>query len=515
MLALAYGGVMLALAPNWTVDDAYITFRYADNLARHGALTWNVGEDPVEGYTGVALPVLLAGLLRAGVSPIWGSKLIGIVAWFTGGLLLLRVLSRLGVGWGVRAVIFVLYFAAPFMSAHALSGLETLLFSTTLIAAVLALLTCLEERQRSERPASILFGLLLFASLIRPEGVVLTGACFVAVVFYRWRYHRAPCRPLISRFALIYVVPASAYFIWRWWYYGLPLPNSFYAKSTGGWNHFHQQGQLASFVGTYVLSLVLACAVLVLPNLRRLWRDVGERRVFAVAGSVVLAFMAVSVCQYLKTDPVMNYAHRYYAPFLPLILVLTGCLLCWGWRFSSQAWIGRPVRRVVVCAVLIGLCVNQVVRYQSEQRRQFRLMRGYCELMRDVHVPVGKFLRDHVPPEEWLIVHMDSGAVPYYAGLKTVDFGKLNDETLATENLTAEQQADYFYDRDAGVIVFASMEQHTLKPFVGGQALVEDPRFQRYTFLKDFGNQGYRQCIYLRNDLYGQVGTAARTKHRS
>ena len=42
---------ILAFPPS-AADDAYITFRYARNLAEHGELNWNVGEDPVEGYTG-------------------------------------------------------------------------------------------------------------------------------------------------------------------------------------------------------------------------------------------------------------------------------------------------------------------------------------------------------------------------------------------------------------------------------------------------------------------------------
>ena len=515
LLALAYAGVMLARSPNWTVDDAYITFRYADNLARHGQLTWNVDEDPVEGYTGVALPVLLAGLIRIGVSPILGSKVIGVVSFFVGGLLLGRVLSKLGVGSIVRAVIIALYFTAPIMTAHALSGLETLLFSASVIASVLALLTYLEEPGRTERRASILFALLLFTSFVRPEGVVLAGAFFLAVVFHRKWHRMETCRSLAVRFALFYVLPGMAYFVWRWSYYGLLLPNAFYAKSSGGWNQFHQQRQLVDFLNTYVLSLILACAVLVLPSLPRLWRDRREKRIvshgypFAIAGSAALVFMVVSACQYLRTDPVMNYAYRYYTPFFPLVLIGVGCLLHWGLQASALAWKGRPVRRVVVCAVLVGLCANQVVRYQAGLRTQLVIMKGYRELLRDVHIPTGKFLRACVPPSEWLIVHLDSGAIPYYAGLKTIDFGRLNDETLATNELTTEQQADYFYAHNAGAIVIASRDQHILRPFVGGLGLVRDPRFGGYSFLRDFGERGYRQCIYLRKDLCEQYVDSA------
>lgn len=35
----------------FTIDDAYLTFRYTANLAAGHGPVWNVGEDPVEGFT--------------------------------------------------------------------------------------------------------------------------------------------------------------------------------------------------------------------------------------------------------------------------------------------------------------------------------------------------------------------------------------------------------------------------------------------------------------------------------
>ncbi|MGD1048590.1 MAG: hypothetical protein ABR899_07560, partial [Candidatus Krumholzibacteriaceae bacterium] len=51
-LAVAYAIHSTATSPRWVVDDSFILFRYADNLANHGELNWNLGEKPVEGYTG-------------------------------------------------------------------------------------------------------------------------------------------------------------------------------------------------------------------------------------------------------------------------------------------------------------------------------------------------------------------------------------------------------------------------------------------------------------------------------
>src|SRR5438105_11061105 len=64
VISAAYALIVLATFPRSTVDDAFITFRYARNLALNGQLVWNVGQPPVEGYTGVAWPVVLAALIR-------------------------------------------------------------------------------------------------------------------------------------------------------------------------------------------------------------------------------------------------------------------------------------------------------------------------------------------------------------------------------------------------------------------------------------------------------------------
>ena len=81
LCAVAFAAVQ-AWSLRWTCDDAYISFRYAANLAEHGELAFNVVPlERVEGYTNFGWVVLLA----AGASPfsrcfatfpedVWGSS---------------------------------------------------------------------------------------------------------------------------------------------------------------------------------------------------------------------------------------------------------------------------------------------------------------------------------------------------------------------------------------------------------------------------------------------------------
>ncbi|MEX0749677.1 MAG: hypothetical protein WD359_02625, partial [Dehalococcoidia bacterium] len=67
--AVVGGGVVLWLHGivyfDYTSDDAYISYRYAQNFADGMGLVWNRGEW-VEGYTNFLWVVSLAGLAKAG-----------------------------------------------------------------------------------------------------------------------------------------------------------------------------------------------------------------------------------------------------------------------------------------------------------------------------------------------------------------------------------------------------------------------------------------------------------------
>ena len=68
------GGVGLGFAPA-SYDDGYITYRYADNLARGRGFVFNPGE-PVLGTSAPGYGLLLAGLERA-----VGPGRVGVDGW--------------------------------------------------------------------------------------------------------------------------------------------------------------------------------------------------------------------------------------------------------------------------------------------------------------------------------------------------------------------------------------------------------------------------------------------------
>ena len=79
------GGVTAALFAfnvaqhSFLLDDAFISFRYARNLADGYGLVWNIGER-VEGYTNFLWVCLMAAGIRLGIEPEIFSRILSIAS---------------------------------------------------------------------------------------------------------------------------------------------------------------------------------------------------------------------------------------------------------------------------------------------------------------------------------------------------------------------------------------------------------------------------------------------------
>ena len=73
---------------SYTMDDSYITFRYASNFSSGHGLVFNSGEHPrAEGITSPLYAVLLAPAALSGIDMLVYSKVLGLAASFLTALL--------------------------------------------------------------------------------------------------------------------------------------------------------------------------------------------------------------------------------------------------------------------------------------------------------------------------------------------------------------------------------------------------------------------------------------------
>jgi arabinofuranosyltransferase len=214
--------------PTIQIDDAYISYRYAQNLVDGHGLVYNIGER-VEGYTNLLWTLMVAGGIALGVS----ASLVGHWLGFASGVFLLlatylysRSLLPKDMKWLALAAPVLLYASNSF-AAWTISGLETPLFAAWVTAAVTAF---------AARRMGWVLAFCILASLTRPEGALLAAA----LLGFDWLVQLIAQRPKRLTELLRLSLPCLAYALFiagltafRVVYYGDVLPNTFYAK-TGG-----------------------------------------------------------------------------------------------------------------------------------------------------------------------------------------------------------------------------------------------------------------------------------------
>jgi arabinofuranosyltransferase len=205
LLLLLAGRLLFWRVLPFASEDAYITFRFAKNLAIGNGLLYNPDER-VMGFSSPLWTVWCAIGMKLAADPVHWTRFWTVLGDATT-LVLMAVILKRHAG-RTSAWCFAFFFAVwPYFAAVAVSGMETCMMLTLIVLA-----SVLVER------GHLLSGPVLAAlATVRPEGFV---AAVVIALGARWR-DRAVALGLTS-------VAVAA----LWAYYGSPIPQSALAKAS-------------------------------------------------------------------------------------------------------------------------------------------------------------------------------------------------------------------------------------------------------------------------------------------
>jgi arabinofuranosyltransferase len=434
----------------FTLDDAFITLRYAKHLAAALGPAWNVGGAAVEGYTTALWMALLALGQALGLDGLLLAKGAGVLFAVAASACASQLAATLARGEtrGARAVAI----ATPFVMAaaywpwplHAVSGMET-----TLAGLLLTLLFWLSVRAQDSThlPARLARALALsalLAILTRPEAAL---ACTVCLALCLLRLSSEARRSLVRALVYCALLPGALYFGWRLWRYQLLLPLSFYVKSTGQ-EPLAGLPDVVEFFTAFVRDQPLWGALMLLGATQRraLWP--------ALAGAASLVIF------FLFPAHIMAFEGRYLMPLFPFLSALAGAgaarALEWlaarararGWEQRWLALLGPALLALALWSFPVGL----------EQRVQPWL--DYGEGLRAAHMELGQALKQ-IGGSEHSIALLDVGAVGYLADWFTIDTFGLNDPHVA---LTRRSDIDYVMDQRPELLVVVSSRQDRYEP---------------------------------------------------
>jgi arabinofuranosyltransferase len=415
-------------------DDAMIAMRYARNLAHGYGLVWNPGGPRVEGYTDPLWVLFMSMVHFFPIAPSKTSLFIQIAAavFLAANLYVVRKIA-LAVSAGSEVVsLGAVLLTASYLPINnwGLQGMEvSVLVLIMSIASWLALTSLREER--FSNPLYILLGI---STWIRPDMVVP----FVGIMLFLSITDSSNRKRHLLWGFLYLLFFCAAQTAFRVWYFGDPLPNTYYLKVTG------YPLMLKITRGIYVLSQFIWNTNILLFILPFLLALSGNRRVL-----LLLWFLTIQMLYsvYVGGDAweFWGGSNRYISIAMPGFFVLLACglfrlgqLITVGFRsgpwlvgFKVVHW-GRVPFLILICISV--LCVNSIhgVRALSEMLLlQAPLLSGEGgENQSDVREALA--LRGITTPGATIAVAR-AGTMPYFSDRVGIDVLGKNDAHIAHE----------------------------------------------------------------------------------
>ncbi len=419
---LAIAAVFLghACIYNFINDDAFISFRYAQNLVEHGELTYNLGER-VEGYTNFLWTIIIAIVLKLHADPVVWSKILGVCCSLGTLVAVWRFCEKQVPGRASNLLAPLCLALCPSFACWSTGGLETALFTLTCTMGGTRYL--LERRDLDcKLPTSGLwFGL---AALTRPEGLLFFGLTGLHRLLELLFVEKRPPRKLDWIWGLSFAALYVPYQIWRYSYYGWPFPNTYYVKT--GATAFWKKGII--YTGHWILTHALFLFPFLL-FFRKFARRTFDRGLLSLQGLYIGALLL----HVIRVGGDFMALHRFYVPIMPGIVLLSADGLRGLWVWLSQKHFSTRSLNVIFVVIFAGFAgLGGFVAHKNlkvgSQGGVDSI--GWLQMFADQCSAIGKHINATAPANARLATTA-AGALPFYAKRYTLDILGLNDLWIA------------------------------------------------------------------------------------
>jgi len=469
-------------------EDAAMIMRYAQHLAGGHGIVWNIGETPVDGATDFLFMVSAAALIKLGFTVGQAVRGIGFLSHLLTVLLIywtnrrihngsipLSLFSGLYLAVGTGLSYVAAYFGTPFFALAAASTWT------------LGLVLMKEEKPRWWLSLAFAFSGLI-TGLIRPEGVILASLMLLAVIVMRisnsplslWErdgvrevIKASGILPIVMTFGVVFLTIGGAYFLWRWDYFGYPLPNPFYKKGTGGWSW-----------GTFTASM-LNTLRLGLPLVIPFILGFRSKETLKTTLAYLIPILGFAAAFGLVSDE-MNYGARFQYAVLPIAL-LSWIPLVRGIRFEALSQLSvkeRSAYLVAGAALMLSLVYYSWFQNCFLSSYQQTCARPY---ERDGRLEMAQMLAEY-RGKGYVIATTEAGLLPYYSGWSAIDTWGLNDQFIAHNgSITVE----YLDQVQPHIIMFHDYYSPLVPPKLT-EANLAQPWFSMTILLKTYAeDNGY------------------------
>ncbi len=426
---------------NPPLEDAYISFRYAKNFIQGNGIVFNIGEY-VEGYTNFLWVLMLSGF--KGYMP-QASVILGIIFALGTIIVSFRIAQAIFPHPIYNLIPVILLAFNPSYTLWATGGLETHLFSFLVICGVYFYF-----RQSNFMLSSFFFAL---STLTRPEGFLFLLISFIYLLGL-WIVKKVNYKDILVFFitAAVILVP---YLVFKLWYYGELLPNTFYAKVIPGAAQYTTGFDYAiNFFSTNFgwIGLVLLL-ILGVFCYRKIW--------FTYFTSLIVVF---SVYIFLVGGDCFP-CFRFFVPILSLFCLLIGEGIIHIEKIIERFLNSWKIFSPILVAIILGylLYFNFTACPKGAQAKELvpKYNKGDA-----ANIKTGEWFAKVFPSSTKMAIN-PAGIIPYYTGFHTIDMLGLNDKHIARQRVEKggkglvghmKFDANYVFSKKPDIIIVGAAE---------------------------------------------------------
>lgn len=338
------------------IDDAAITRSYAENIANGHGYVYNIGGERVEGATALLWVILLTIAYSIASSP--EALIVGLCWLLTlwavfSTIRLTRVLSVALDAPSATAiwVLCVIFVAMPgYFLWSVWTMMELALWSAMLIQLVLGLVI-LGRGENSKTLAKL--AVIVPAALlpmIRPEGIAVAVGLALLAALVSPTCRRTGVTAIIASFAVFAVITG-----FRLVYFGVPWPNTFYAKVSSDALQGLKDG--LKYLATFLLDAPFMAVFVVLWLGAVIWAllRISANRPLSAAVLVPAAAVFGILFTYAGLGGDHFVLWRFYQPATPLLYVAPALLIAIvAPRLSDWAALSVAGNRMLVTGLVVG-----------------------------------------------------------------------------------------------------------------------------------------------------------------
>lgn len=437
LTAFAALTIHFVTAHGWLTDDAFISFRYAENLAMGNGLVYNLGEH-VEGYSNFLWVLFIAAGIRLGIPPESCALALSFLS-AAGTLLVVSYFSSKSDALKGESIshfypAMLLAGIGSFWIWTFGGGLESVLYAFLGTAAVLRL--SFYQKTLPKRSSLVYLSLLCtLVAFLRPEGIIFFGYSFLILGYQHYQSHTWK---RLFWFVIPFAMLFSAYLGWKIWYFGGLVPNTVYAKvdpsTIQAWSGLKY---VLKFFATYPVLVLFSFIAIAMVKVHR-------RAILTMTGFLFLYCFFV-----VLAGGDFMYAYRFMVPVVPILVLLAYKGIEESFSKNHLLWI--------LCAVII------LSASQTRFHHNFKYAIENSTTVNSGRI-VGKWLARTFPKSTTIALNA-AGALPFYSKLRAIDMLGLTETEIARDGTTdrnpvvighLKSNARFVLEKNPELILFGS-----------------------------------------------------------